>query len=197
VTLVLLSVAGGARLVAASDHTAPVVALARDAAAGTVLERGDVVLVRAQLPAGARSRYLADPEFAIGRRLDRPLGAGELLPAIALRVVDASATVVIPLQPDAAPGLVAGERISVWVSAAGCSPRLLLGNVPVQGVHSNRSAAFSTAGGQTVLVRLPAALADRVISALAIKDVVLRAARLDGASEPVTLPDLGPCQATR
>jgi hypothetical protein len=195
VTLVLLSVAGGARLISGARHTSAVVAITRNLEAGTWLSAADIEIVRAQLPRDARAQYLTDPSDAIGKRLGRALSAGELVPLGALRVPEPATTVVIPLPPDAAPTLAAGQRVVLWLSTPSCSSRLLLDDVTVQSVHENRSATFAAAGGQTLVVSLPPDRAERVIAALAIDDVVLRGARLDGSIAAAELPDLAPCRS--
>ncbi|HJQ44087.1 MAG TPA: SAF domain-containing protein [Jatrophihabitantaceae bacterium] len=192
--LVLLSVAGSARVVAGAQRTVPVVAAARALAVGTTITTSEVMVVRVRLSAAARARYAADPAAVIGRQVARPLAADELVPVAALHVQPAAVTVVVPLPPDSAPVLAAGQRVSIWLTAPSCSTRLLMADVPVQSVHENRAASFAAAGGQTVVLQIAPDLAERVMVALAIEDVQLRAARVDGATALwADLTDLAPC----
>lgn len=202
VVLVLASVAGGALVVSRARETQPAVVVTHDLAAGTVLTADDVAVRQVQLPGRGRGVYLGTVAAAVHRELTRAVAAGELLPAAALRVTPAGTTLTVPLEPGAAPDLRAGQRIEVWVSTPACASRVLLADVTVQAVHVDAGGTFSTGtGGQDVVISIGRALADRVVAALAITDVRLRAGVLAGpdaraASSPpavASLPDLAPC----
>jgi hypothetical protein len=194
VVFVLLSIIGAGRLVSGARHTVAVVAVASDLAAGTTITPSEVRLVHVHLPASARGRYAGGTDAVIGRQLARSLEADELVPVAALGTPEPSVTVVVPLAPDAAPDLSPGQRVSVWLSTPTCSARALVEDVAAQAVHANHAGSFSSAGGQTVVLRIPPDLAGRVLSALAYPNVQLRAVRVDGplrTSSP--LPDLAGC----
>ena len=77
---------------------------------------------------------------------------------------------------------------------------MLIADVPVQEVHPDDGGSFTTgSGGQDVVISVGRALADRVVAALALEDVSLRAGILAGgpadqpASGAAPLPDLGTC----
>jgi hypothetical protein len=195
VALVLASVLGGAQLFAHARRTYPKVAARRDLASGTILTADDVTLVRVQLPGAGRGVYLDHVQDAVGRTLARPVTAGELVPAGAVTAVPAGTTVTIPLPTGSAPDLRKGQRIELWASTSGCASVVLLPDVVVQSVRSDAGGAFGDgAAGQDVVISVPPALADRVVQALALDQVQLRAGVLVGPAQRTTaLPDLGGC----
>jgi hypothetical protein len=196
VVLVLASVLVGARVVAGARNTYPTVAARRDLAAGTVLSAADLRLAQVRLPHGGRGVYVRRIADAVGRQLGRPLGAGELVPTAAVTAVPPRTTVTVPLASGAAPDLRKGQRIELWVSAAGCSSLVLLPDVPVQAVHADDGGSFADGtGGQDVVVSVAPELAERVVAALAVDEVKIRAGVLAGPrDEPLgALPDLTAC----
>jgi hypothetical protein len=203
VVLVLGSVLAGAKIVSGASRTYPTVAARHDLAAGTILTADDVTLARVQLPRHGAGVYLAQLDDAIGKELSRPVSAGELVPAGALATMAAHTTVTVPLAPGAAPDLRKGERIELWVSTSSCSSMVLLLDVTVQAVHDESSGSFSSGGdGQDVVVSVAPQLADRLVEALALDQVQLRAGILVGqgtggppSASPV-LPDLAPCESS-
>lgn len=197
VLLVLGSVLLGAQVVSSARHTYARVAVRRDLAAGVVLTAGDLRLVQVQLPDSGHGVYLARVNDAVGRRLARPIGAGELLPAAAVADVPAQTTVTVPLASGSAPQLRKGQRIELWLSTPQCASVVLLPDVTVQAVHGDTGGSFGAgADGQDVVVSVAPGLAERVVAALALDDVRLRAGVLTGpvpaGGQPV-LPELGAC----
>ena len=201
VLLVLASIAVGAVVVSRASDTQPAVVVTRDLAAGTVLTADDLAIKQVQLPADGRRAYLAAMHDAVHRELNRAVSKGELLPAAAIRAAPVRTTLTVPLESGAAPDLRAGQRIEVWVSTPDCASTVLLADVAVQAVHVDNGGSFTTGtGGQDVVISVDRSLADRVVSALAIQDVQLRAGILAGpgaSGTPTTagstLPDLAPC----
>lgn len=187
VVLVLVAVVLGAVVFARADHRTPVVAADRDLAAGTVLRADDLTIVRAQLPTGSRAAYVARLTDALGHRLERPVAAGELLPAAALTTPRAHTTVTVPFAAQNAPELHAGQRIEIWVSSPSCAPVVVLPSVVVQDVHPDTGGTFTSgSGGQDVVVSVAPADADRLVQALSIDQAQIRAGILTGAStDPV------------
>jgi SAF domain len=203
VVLVLGSVLVGAKVVSSASKTYPLVTARRDLAAGTIVTSGDVTLSHVQLPSHGRRVYLSDVQDAVGRQLSRAVSAGELVPAGALASVMAQTTVTIPLAAAAAPDLHKGQRIELWVSTKSCSSLVLLPDVTIQSVHADSSGAFGSSGdGQDVAISVAPVLADRVMQALALPDVQVRAGVLVGpgpdsrsaAARP--LPELASCAVT-
>ncbi len=138
VLMVLVAVLVGARVVASSDKSIKVWALAHDVATGTRLADDDLRPERIRL-FGDSARYLSVQTSPLGRTVNRDLRAGDLLPGAAL--VSAPATAVLPLsvdRDDTPPGLAHGDRIDVYVipSASDRSGRtqLVLANAVVQSV---------------------------------------------------------------
>jgi hypothetical protein len=202
VVLVLACVVVGALVVSRASDTHPVVMVTRDLAAGSVLTPDDLAITQAQLPDDGHGVYLTTLDDAVHRELVRTLSKGELLPAVAIHPVAEHTTLTMPLDPGAAPDLRTGQRIEVWVSTPGCASSVLLAAVTVQGVRVDNGGSFTTGtGGQNVVISVGRALADRVVSALAINDVQLRAGILAGSDSSAapddpagaTLPDLTPC----
>jgi SAF domain-containing protein len=181
VLLVLVSVLIGAKVVDGARSTTATVVATRDLAAGTVLTAGDVRLAQAQLPGHGKGVYLTATTGAVGRRLTRAVSRGELVPAAAVARVRTQTTLTVPLASGTAPDLRAGQRIELWVSSATCPSTVLLPDVTVQAVHPGDDGSFSDGtGGQNVVISVEPAQAGRVIAALALDEVKLRAGILVG-----------------
>jgi SAF domain len=197
VLLVLGSVLVGARVVSSARNTYPAVAVRRDLAAGTVLTARDLRLAQVQLPARGHGIYLPRLSDAVGRQLNHSVGAGELLPADAIARPARQTTVTVPLAEGAAPDLHKGQRIELWVSTKTCTSVVVLPDVTVQAVHADTGGSFSSGtGSQDVVISVPPALADRVITALALDEATVRAGVLTGTPAPGSnnaLPDLAVC----
>lgn len=198
VVLVLASVLIGARVVSSASDTTGAVTATRDLAVGSILTAADVRITQVQLSAQGRSVYLGAVHAAVGKRLQRPVARDELVPAAAVARVPAQTTLTVPLGSGAAPALRTGQRIEVWVSTATCGSVVLLPAVTVQSVRTNDDSSFSTgSGGQDVVVSVAPDVADRVIAALALDQVKLRAGVLLGASDRSAAPgDLSACAAS-
>lgn len=192
VVLVLVSVLVGATVVAGADHSYRMLAVKHDLAAGTVLRADDVTAVSVRVP--DRARYLASDAAVAGRHLNRPLTAGELLPAAALSSPPALTTLTVPFADGQAPKLAGGQRIQVWLSTKVCRSIVLLAEAAVQDVGESGGGAFTTGSGQNVTLSLPAHLAERVVTALALDDATIRAGVLSGPSQAAgPLPSLESC----
>ena len=199
--LVLAAVLLGATVLARARHTDQEVAVTHDLAAGTTVQAGDLQVVRVGLDDAARTGhvYLTDESAAVGHVLVRPVSAGELLPAAAVRAAPRRTTVNVPFAADAAPKLTRGERIELWVSTAKCPSVVLLPDVTVQDVTAADEGTFSSGGtGQDAVLSLTPPLAQRVVSALALHDATIRVGVLSGTGGPadVALPSLSGCGGT-
>jgi hypothetical protein len=182
VVLVLAAVLVGAMVISSAKHTEKQVAVTHDLAAGITLRSDDLAAVDVRLPDSAHV-YLADPARAIGKVLNEPLTQGELLPAAALNPAHPRTTVDVPFAADSAPKLTRGQRIVVWLSTERCPSVVLLPDVTVQDVHAADSGTFATVGtGQSVVLSVTPDLADRVVTALAMKDATIRAGVLTGTA---------------
>lgn len=140
VVLIVISMLVGARLLSGGDDTVPAWQATRDLAAGTVVGPDDVVLVSVPSAiAGAYAGGGAVPSVP----LDRPVRAGEMLPApVPAEAVDAR-WVTVPVEPLHAPvDLAPGERVDVWTTdgtdlGAVAAPELALEGVLVSQVQSD------------------------------------------------------------
>lgn len=197
VGLVLASVIAGARLVSSASKTRPVLAAARDLAAGTRLAGGDLVVVRVKLGREQAAVYLSRINEAVGSDLAQPLTAGELVPAAALAAVPAQTTLTVRLPGAAAPQLHRGQRIELWVSSPSCPATVLVPDVTVQAVRSGAGVSLgSITDGQDVVISLAPVLADRVIEVLGVDGVALLAGVLEGTparGPPDRLPEVAAC----
>lgn len=189
--LVLGSVLLGANVVASANHSEPFIAFSRDLAAGTLLSDADVQVVRAKLPARDRSVYVASLSAVIGHQLNRPVVRGELVPNAVLGVAVASTTIAVPLAADAAPPLIPGQRIRLWLSTKSCQSVVVLNDVTVQEVRELTATSFSASGGQSVTISVEPALADRVVGALARDGATIRAGLITGPADPKANDALG------
>jgi uncharacterized protein YcfJ len=183
IVLVLVSVLLGSVLVSSADHRHPVWSLARDVAAGTVLTGADLRPVRVQLGSAA-SRYLAADVAVAGRTVHHALRAGELLAVAEVTDPEPGVTVTIPMQPENAPQISRGERITLWLSTKTCRGVVLLSGVPVQDASKAGGSAFGSSAGSLLVVRVSAADARRLVSALDLDGAVLRAGVLSAAERP-------------
>lgn len=174
--LVLLSVAGGARLVAGLDDTTPVYAAARDLLPGQPVSAQDVVTVDVRLGEGS-SRYVdGATALATGTHLLRPVAAGELIPAAALGTAREALdkTVSVPVDTRSAGTLSTGSVVDVWVSRrdtealgeAYLDPELLLAGAVVDHVPPEGGGLGSGLGRSSVAVVVPAVQVGAVIAAV-------------------------------
>jgi hypothetical protein len=184
VLLVVVSVATGARIVAAADRSVQVWALDRDVAAGTLLTAEDVRPARARLFESA-PLYLRTTQAPSGRSVSRRLGKGELLPAAALRHPAPGVVVAIPVRPENAPSLARGQSVDVWAGTEDCAPRRVLAAVPVQEVRADGAGALASSSGPLqVVVRVGAADAERLLAALGA-EATIRLVLLEGGGGAV------------
>lgn len=174
--LILLSVAGGARLVAGLDDTTPVYAAARDLLPGQPLSTQDVVAVDVQLGEGLPRYVDGSAGLSEGTHLLRPVAAGELIPASALGTAREALdkTVSVPVDLQAGSTLATGSVVDVWVSRkdpdalgeAYLDPQLLLAGAVVDHVPAEGTGLGAGLGRAAVAVVVPADQVGRVIGAV-------------------------------
>jgi len=119
VVLVLLSMAIGAKVIAAADDTVPMYAAAASLVPGQPVTQSDVKRVDVQLGPN-RSRYLAaDHDIAPDTFALRDVRPGELLARSALgtRADITLKPVSVPVDGGGAAQLAAGSIVDVWVNA--------------------------------------------------------------------------------
>jgi flagella basal body P-ring formation protein FlgA len=168
-------------VISSANASDSVWAASRDLAPGTVLSAADLSEVHVRLPAGADA-YLPVHTAVLGQSVTRQVTAGELLPRAALAATDAATTITVPLASTSAPHVQRGQRVQLWVSTRSCSAIAVQADVTVQDVQSTGAGAFSSGSTQGVVIRVPAPLAGRVITALALDGAVIRAGILSGAA---------------
>lgn len=195
VLLVLLSVAGGTRLVMSLDDTAPVYAATRDLLPGQAVGAEDLTVVQVRM-GESLARYVdaAEP-VAAGTYLVRGVASGELVPAAALGTARQALdkTVTVPVDPSALPGLSTGTLVDVWVSprdpdalgVAYLDPRLLLAGAVVDRVPQQGGGLGAGLGRTSVSVVVPA---DRVGDVIGAVD---QDARLTLVPAPRSTPGAG------
>ena len=188
VLLVLVSVLVGARIVSAADQSVSVWAAAQDLSAGTTLRPEDVRAVPVRLfDSGAA--YLRSSAVLTGQILDRPVRAGELLPASALREQSDRVSVALPVPTTAVPlDLHRGQLIDVYATGEGIggdttTTRLVLAAAPVQAIDGGSQGALSASSGmRQVVVSVPSGEAGDLLAAIAGRELAV--AILDDLSEP-------------
>lgn len=174
--LVLLSVAGGARLVASLDETTPVYAAARDLLPGQPVTSQDLVAVDVRLD-DALARYVdGSADLTPGTHLVRAVAAGELVPAAALGTARQALdrTVSVPVELSALHTLSTGSVVDVWVSRrdgealgeAYLDPQLLLAGAVVERVPQEGTGLGAGLGRSSVAVVVPADRVGDVIAAV-------------------------------
>lgn len=124
VGLIVVCMLAGARLLAGGADTVTAWQATRDLAPGAVVSPDDVVAVA--IPAALAGAY-ADGSGLPTAALDRPLLAGEILPAVSDGEIRDARWVTVPVEPLHAPvDLAPGERVDVWAT-----PGADLGATPV------------------------------------------------------------------
>ncbi len=176
VLLVLLSVAGGVRLVSSLDDSTPVYAAARDLVPGQPVTEDDLVTVPVRM--GDQLSEYVDGSVPIrpGTYLVRQVGAGELVPATALGTARQALdkTVGVPIDVAAARSLATGAIVDVWVSRrdgealgeAYLDPQLLLAGAVVDTVPAETTGLGAGLGRTAVQVVVPADQVGKVIAAV-------------------------------
>lgn len=194
VLLVLGSVVLGARVIGAADESVSVWAAARDLSAGTTLQAGDLQLVPVRL-FDAGPVYLAADSELPGRVLDRPVRAGELVPASALQDPSDRVSVALPVPYSAVPfDLGRGQLVDVYATGADRQggpevTRLVLAAAPVQAIDGGESGVLSSAGGlRQIVVSVPSAQAGELLAAIAGRDLALAILDTLVAPEDRSLP---------
>jgi hypothetical protein len=192
VALVLGSVVVGADAVASARHTEVRLSAARGLAAGTVLTTSDLTSQAVQLPAASLAAYASADSQLVGRTLSVAVRKGELVPVGGVGIPAQQATLVLPLADGSAPPLGRGDRIAVWFSTPSCPLVLLINQASVEAVHG--TGGYGSGDGQQVVLDVPTPNVERVVGALAIPDVELRAVLLTGAPPAGGLQPIAGCE---
>ncbi|GAB3068884.1 hypothetical protein GCM10027215_02490 [Nocardioides zeae] len=160
--IVAVSVVVGARVLASADDTVAVWAAREDLPAGSAVAADDLVAVEVRFRDGDRlEEYVAasdppDPDV----RLDRDVGAGELLPSAAVVPADESDVLHLPVTVEPGlvpPGVGVGSIVDLWVAGSDL-PAVSDGSVsgepgdPGAGAGTDASSASSAAQDGAVLL---------------------------------------------
>lgn len=164
--LVLVSVAGGARLVSWLDETVPVYAAARPLLPGQELAEEDLVPVAVRLEEPLPLYLDGTEQLRPGTYALRRVAEGELVPAAALGTAAQvrDKTVTVAVDPASTAALQVGSVVDIWVShrdreavgAAYRSPELLLSGALVAGLPQDSRALGIGVGRAAVQVVVPA-----------------------------------------
>jgi len=171
--LVLLSVAGVAAVVAATNRTEPYLAAVRDIEVGQPVTEEDVVAVDVRLQGAAPLYVPASAAPAPGTVATQRIAEGQLLPGAALATADrldrkpVGIPIAHPLPDEARPG----SRVDVWVadqerSGRGYEPaRLLLPAAKIASVETEQT-ALGAGRGTVVHVLVEDAPMEELVDAL-------------------------------
>lgn len=178
VLLVVLSVAGGARLVAGLDDATPVYAASRDLLPGQPVEGSDLVALDVPQRLGESLHHYVDASAPLepGTYAVRAVAEGELVPAAALgterQALDK--TVTVPVDSSVLPRLAPGAVVDLWVSRrdpeavgeAYLDPERLLAGAVIDTVPEQSGGLAPAVGRSSVAVVVPADRVGEVIAAV-------------------------------
>jgi hypothetical protein len=196
--LVLLAVLAGALFLDRSQRLAPVYAAARDLPAGTSLQDGDLVVIRARLPATALRHYLRPSidQQVSGRVLTAPVQRETLIPAGLLLASSRDADLVeLPVQVDPgdmAQGLRPGDRVQVLAAYTEGARRgravVLLPAAEVVQVFQDPAGLTGAGQDRGVQLRMPSDRAPIVAAAIATARIFVVKAPGSATDEPTAGP---------
>lgn len=171
ILLVLVSVIAGARIVTAADTSDLVWAAETDLAAGTILADGDLRAVPVSL-AGSGQAYISSSTDPVGRALNRPISAGELLPRSVLAETSTLVEIALPFAAGfVPPSLQRGQLVDIY--AIDATPTAAAPSVPGQTGSGTETAAPSAS---------PSSSSSGIVTVVAEAAVVqLIAGRSEGA----------------
>lgn len=177
IILVLLSVAGGVRLISGLDRTDPVYAADRVLLPGEEISAADLRVVDARLGDAAEQYVAATGEIQPGTFVIRPVAPGELLPreAVGDRSQSQDRTVTVTIDAATASTLTVGAVVDLWVSSreggggAGTvylDPEVLIEEALVAQVPTGRSGLGGSTARAAVQIVVPADQVALVIAAV-------------------------------
>jgi hypothetical protein len=203
--LVLLAVLAGALFLDRSQRLVPMYAAARDLPAGTSLREGDLVVIRARLPATALRHYLRpglDRRVA-GRVLTAPVQRETLIPVGVVLASSRDADLVeLPVQVDPgdmAQGLRPGDSVRVLAAYTEGARRgravVLLPTAEVVQVFQDPAGLTGAGQDRGVQLRMPSDRAPVVAAAIATARIFVVKApgpATDGATAAPPTPSGAP-----
>ena len=165
------SLIAGRAVMTSNDRLITVLVAERPLASGHRRTPNDLSSIAVHLPNEQVLRYVSQPSDVAGLVLDRPLAAGELIPADAVvPAADPQRVVSIPIEPEHAAGgrLTPGDIVDIWATFdRGGDPvtRLVVGSVEVVGLVSEGGLVGEEALSG-VSIAIPPEAAPRVVLAL-------------------------------
>jgi hypothetical protein len=122
--------------------------------------------------------------------------SGQLIPRAEVGAPGSGVVVSVPVRAEFAPRVSAGDRLVLWLSTKTCRGLVLLSGVTLQDVRTGGSGPLSSSATVGLTIRVSAADAGRVASALDLDGAVVRIGVLpDDSTGPVQSTDLGTCSA--
>lgn len=174
--LVLLSIAGGVRLMSEVDETTPVYAAVQPLLPGQEVDPEDLAPVRVRMASGLDHYVDATQPLAPGTVVLRQVQRGELVPSGAIGSASAARdkTVTVPIDPATASTFTVGTVVDVWVSrrdpnevgTAYLDPELLLSKAVIAQTPTSSNGLGMGIGRAAVQVVVPADTVGAVISSV-------------------------------
>jgi hypothetical protein len=195
---VLLAILAGARFLDRSQRLVAVYAAARDLPAGTSLQDGDLVVIRARLPATALRHYLRPSidRHVSGRILTAPVRRETLIPAELVLASSRDADLVeLPVQVDPgdmAQGLRPGDSVQVLAAYTEGARRgravVLLPSAEVIQVFQDPAGLTGAGQDRGVQLRMPSDRAPIVAAAIATARIFVVKTRGSASDEGAAAP---------
>lgn len=194
VVLVLLSIAGGVRLISGLDRTDPVYAADRALVPGQEVTSQDLRVVDVRLGSTGPEYVAATAGIEPGTYVLKPVAAGELLPAAAVgdRTQAVDRTVTVSIDAATAASLSEGAMVDLWVSRrdpdgsgtqAQLEPEVLVEQAVVAQIPAQRGALGGTSARASVQIVVPADEVPRVIAAVDQEGLLTLVSRPGGSTD--------------
>jgi hypothetical protein len=170
--LILASFGSAFVITSAADQSTSVWAANVNLAPGAVIQAGDLTPVRVRLIDNA-AQYLSTDADLVGAAVLRPIGAAELIPAVAAQVDSSLQRVPLSISRQHLPaGITSGAIVDIYAyeerefsdQGAGRKPRLLLANASIEALDESSK---DLGGDLIITVLVPAPLVNDLIDAIA------------------------------
>jgi len=172
--LILASFGSAFVITSAADQSTSVWAANVNLAPGAVIEAGDLTPVRVRLIDNA-AQYLSTDADLVGAAVLRPIGAAELIPAVAVSAQVDSSLQRVPLsisRQHLPAGITSGAIVDIYAyeerefsdQEATRKPRLLLANASIEALDESSK---DLGGDLIITVLVPAPLVNDLIDAIA------------------------------
>lgn len=176
VLLILMSVALGARIMAAADRTVPVYAAAGSLVPGEKITQDRLVRISVALGEADKTYLPANEPLPEDAVVVREVRRGELVPAAALTSGSQATrtSVMIPASAESAQVLTVGSVVDIWINekkpgsgtAHFGTPRKVVNSAPVARMPRDGEGRFSGVNTVGVQVQVPNGDVQRLIEAM-------------------------------